>query len=105
MTIIAPTNEEETNVPTTLPPVLRVGFLGAANICKKNALAIYNKSSNCKWTALASRSKDKALSFIQQCVENNSIDNKDDIIIFDNYDELLNSENIVDAIYIPLPTT
>ena len=98
------TTVQEEKIATTQHP-LRIGFLGAANICKKNALAIYNKSSNCKWTALASRSKEKAEAFIQKCIDDNSCDSKDDIAIFDNYDDLVHSNDVVDAIYIPLPTT
>ena len=98
------TTDQAETITSTLHP-LRIGFLGTANICKKNALAIYNESSNCKWTALASRSREKAEAFIQKCVDNNSCDSKDDIVIFDNYHDLVNSTDIVDAIYVPLPTT
>ncbi|MFK7820458.1 MAG: Gfo/Idh/MocA family protein [Planctomycetaceae bacterium] len=79
---------------------LRWGFLSAAEIAKKNWQAIA-LSPNAKLTAVASRSKDKAAAFIDECSRSCFVDERPNAI--GSYEELLASDT-VDAVYIPLPT-
>jgi predicted dehydrogenase len=76
---------------------LRFGIIGCAGIAKKNVLAI-KRSHSCKVVAVASRSLDKAVKFI----EDNFL-SKEEVTAYGSYDELLASSS-VDAVYIPLPT-
>jgi len=82
--------------------VVRFGIMGCANIARKNARAIF-LSGNCTLVAVASRSLEKAESFIDE------IDHRTDKHVtrpraYGSYEELLQDPN-VDAIYLPLPTT
>lgn len=83
---------------------LRVGILGAASIARKNVRAIQQHDvTKCKVVAIASRSAEKA-----NTLKTNHIDTsgQSDIEIFagsDAYERLIKS-NLVDAVYIPLPT-
>ncbi len=79
---------------------LRIGFLSTAGIGKKNWKAIFN-SGNCVVSAVASRGIEKSHKFIDECQREFAFAEKP--VAFGSYEELLASE-IVDAIYIPLPT-
>ena len=84
--------------------IIRVGVLGAARIARKNISAIIHTSlSGCSLTAVASRSKGKAV----KLVEDVFADVDEHITFFEGptaYDDLISSTDIVDALYIPLPT-
>ena len=80
--------------------VCRWGILSAANIARKNWRAIYN-AENAVVTAVASRSRDKAQQFIDECQAHSSFDSKP--IAMGSYEELLAHPEI-DAVYIPNPT-
>ncbi|HZN34198.1 MAG TPA: Gfo/Idh/MocA family oxidoreductase [Pirellulaceae bacterium] len=77
----------------------RFGILGAATIARKNWQAILN-SGNATLTAVASRSRERAEQFIQECQASAPFAAPPRIC---GYDELLASRD-VDAVYIPLPT-
>jgi predicted dehydrogenase len=79
---------------------LRWGFLSTAGIAKKNWQAIA-LSPNARLVAVASRNRDKAAAFIDECSRSCHVDEAPAAI--EGYDELLSSDN-VDAVYIPLPT-
>ena len=79
---------------------LRIGFLSAAGIAKKNWKAIFN-SGNCVVSAVASRDVQKSREFIRECQDQNSFALLPDAL--GSYEALIASPN-VDAIYIPLPT-
>ena len=79
---------------------LRWGFLSAADIAKKNWQAVA-MSGNGRLTAVASRDKQKAERFIQECSASCYVAETPEAI--EGYDQLLASDN-VDAVYIPLPT-
>lgn len=108
---------------------LCVGILGAARIARKNAVAIGHAESRCVVTAVASRTMAKAeVSFVlYKCLFSSSyvcglltpsfsqdlakeyVNKKysQDVRIFGGtnaYDDLLNSQDVCDAVYIPLPT-
>lgn len=88
----------------TNPKPLRVGIIGAAHIARKNLAAICHSSSACEIVALASRSAEKAEAFVQKYAPQDKLKT---IIIFsgeNSYSDLLQSD-LVDAVYIPLPTT
>ncbi len=78
----------------------RWGILGTANIARKNWAAIRN-SGNATLTAVASRSRERAQQFIDECQACVSYNPAPRAI--GSYDELLRSPDI-DAVYIPLPT-
>ena len=81
---------------------LRVGIMGAANIARKNLVAICNSSSACEIVAIASRSSQKAESLVQNYAPKDK-----QILIFSgesSYSDLLECD-LIDAVYIPLPTT
>ena len=80
--------------------VCRWGILSAANIARKNWLAIKN-SENAVITAVASRSVAKAQQFIDECQAHSSFETKP--VAVGSYEELLQNPNI-DAVYIPNPT-
>lgn len=80
--------------------VCRWGILSAAHIARKNWLAIRN-SENAVVTAVASRSREKAQKFIDECNAHSSFDPKP--LALGSYEELLKHPEI-DAVYIPLPT-
>lgn len=88
---------------------IRVGILGCASIARKVARAILHSESQCTLTALASRSRDKAAVFAEDHIvqaSDNSI-SMSDLTLFGGenaYQELIDSNDIVDALYIPLPT-
>ena len=80
--------------------VCRWGILSAAHIARKNWLAIKN-CENAVVAAVASRNKEKAQKFIDECNAHSSFDPKP--VALGSYEELLKSPD-VDAVYIPLPT-
>jgi len=79
---------------------LRWGFLGTANIARKNWQAIHN-SGNSVLTGVASRERSRAERFIAECQLSAPVP----VVprAFGSYEELLASPD-VDAVYIPLPT-
>jgi predicted dehydrogenase len=79
---------------------LRIGFLSASGIGRKNWKAIYN-SGNCVVSAVASRDAEKSRKYIDECQQEFGFENRP--LAFGGYEELLASEG-VDAVYIPLPT-
>src|SRR5436853_2477232 len=79
---------------------LRFGFLGAADIARKNWKAVRN-SGNATVSAVASRDLRKARAFIAECQADAPMDKIP--AAFGSYEEILSS-NEVDAVYIPLPT-
>jgi predicted dehydrogenase len=79
---------------------LRIGFLSAAGIARKNWQAILS-SGNSVVAAVASRDVQKSRQFIQECQAKNSFDRIPDAL--GSYEELIASPT-VDAVYIPLPT-
>ena len=80
--------------------VCRWGILSAANIARKNWLAIKN-SENAIVTAVASRNQAKAQQFIDECSDHSRFETKP--VALGSYEELINNPN-VDAIYMPIPT-
>lgn len=80
--------------------VCRWGILSAANIARKNWLAAWN-AENATIVAVASRTKEKAQQFIDDCNAHSSFDPKP--LALGSYEELLKRSDI-DAVYIPLPT-
>lgn len=79
---------------------VRWGILGAANIARKNWLAIRN-SGNGTVAAVASRDADRARQFIAECQLDGPMDPP--ATAHASYEALLADPN-VDAVYIPLPT-
>lgn len=80
--------------------VCRWGFLGGASIAQKNWNAIF-QSGNGVVSAVASRSKERAEKFIEDCQAEIPFDEKP--TAFGDYQEMIDSDQ-VDAVYIPLPT-
>jgi predicted dehydrogenase len=80
--------------------ICRWGILGTANIARKNWKAIRN-SGNSRLVAVASRSKDRAQQFIDDCQANVAYDPAPRAC--GGYEDLLRRDD-VDAVYIPLPT-
>lgn len=80
--------------------ILRWGILGAANIARKNWDAIRN-SGNGIVTAVASRKKTTAQSFIDECQSQCPFPEVPRAI--EGYDAMVAADD-VDAIYVPLPT-
>jgi len=74
--------------------LVRLGILGTANIARKNVLAAA-PVSGLEFSAIASRSLDKAEAFAKEYNIAKA---------YGSYDELLADEEI-DAVYVPLPTT
>lgn len=103
---------------TSKLPSLRIGILGAANIARKNVAAIKNRHSLCQVTAIASRSHSKVMDFVEKNITANIVKEKEEnngneyradppVRVFSGenaYVELVDSQDLVDAIYIPLPT-
>ena len=86
-------------------PIIRVGILGAASIARKNIRAIEHafNGKSCILVAIASRSEEKLSSYIKEHVKDPS-----SVKTYTGpnaYDELVASKDVVDALYIPLPTT
>jgi len=79
---------------------LRWGFLGAANIARKNWHAIAH-TGNSQLIAVASRDTVRAEQFIQECQASVPVSHVPRAL--GSYDALLESQDI-DAVYIPLPT-
>ena len=109
------TKDETTTEERRRHHLLRIGILGCASISNKTVLAICNsRHSNCCVTAVASRTIEKAQQFVQTIVPTELVDK---IKIYGGdgsgggrttagYDDLIeDKDNIVDAIYIPLPTS
>jgi len=88
--------------------LLRVGILGCASIAKKNAIAILQESSGCCVTAVASRTLEKANAFVHDFLAPRVLKSAAAEIVClggsSAYDDLVQS-SVVDAVYIPLPTT
>lgn len=80
--------------------MIRWGFLGTANIARKNWQAIHN-TGNSVLTGVASRDLSKAERFIAECQASVPVP----ILpkAYGSYESLLAS-NEIDAVYIPLPT-
>jgi predicted dehydrogenase len=81
-------------------PICRFGILGAAEIARKNWLAIRN-APNCTLTAVASRDVERCRRFIAECQTHAAFDSAPRACA--SYEELLASDD-VDAVYLPLPT-
>ena len=81
-------------------PLCRWGFMSTALIGQKNWLAIKN-SGNGVVSAVASRTVEKAQSFVDQCQGWQPFEDAPTAI--GSYDELVTSD-LIDAVYIPLPT-
>lgn len=80
--------------------VCRWGFLGTAAIARKNWKAI-RRSGNGRVAAVASRSRQRAQSFIDECAD--EVPQIAPAEAVEGYQALLDRED-VDAVYIPLPT-
>ena len=80
--------------------LLRIGFLSAAGIGRKNWKGVYH-SGNCVITAVASRDVAKARSYIEALQSEAAFSPAP--VALGSYEELLASKK-VDAVYIPLPT-
>ena len=78
----------------------RWGILSTAGIAKKNWHSIIN-SGNGRIVAVASRAKEKAQQFINECQA--SVPAAQAVEALGSYEELLNRSDI-DAVYVPLPT-
>jgi predicted dehydrogenase len=79
---------------------LRIGFLSAAGIGRKNWKAIFH-SGNCVVTAVASRDANKSREYIDDC--QCEIAFAKTPRTFGSYEELITSPE-VDAVYVPMPT-
>jgi predicted dehydrogenase len=79
---------------------LRIGFLSAAGIARKNWTAIFH-SGNCVVTAVASRDMARSRKFIAEGQAKTPFETPP--VPLASYEELLASKE-VDAVYIPLPT-
>lgn len=87
------------------PPPLRIGILGAARIARKTIAAIEHQASGCDVVAVASRSAAKANGLVDDHV---AAEKRGGVKIFSGsgaYRDLVASSDLVDALYIPLPTT
>ena len=80
--------------------ICRWGILGAAEIAQKNWLAIRN-AENCTLVAVASRDPQRCRRFIADCQRRAPFDPPP--LALGSYEELLASD-MVDAVYVPLPT-
>ncbi|MCH1494423.1 MAG: Gfo/Idh/MocA family oxidoreductase [Rubripirellula sp.] len=80
--------------------ICRWGFLSTAGIGRKNWKGIH-LSGNGRVSAVASRSVDKAQSFIDEC--SIEVPQRGDVAAVGSYEELLSRDD-VDAVYVPLPT-
>src|SRR5437762_996579 len=81
-------------------PPCRWGILGAANIARMNWKAIHN-SGNSRVAAVASRERERAQRFIEDCHAHVPITPPP--VACGSYQELLERSD-VDAVYIPLPS-
>lgn len=96
---------------TTSPtsPTLRIGILGAANIARKNIRAIQHpfNTQTCKLVAIASRSESKVIPYVKEHIQTD-LSHDEEVKVFTGtnaYMDLISSRGIVDALYIPLPTS
>jgi predicted dehydrogenase len=80
--------------------ICRWGILGTAGIARKNWTGIHH-SGNGRVAAVASRSAASAQKFIDEC--NAEVPFAQPALAMDGYETLIQSD-LVDAIYIPLPT-
>ena len=83
---------------------LAVGILGCARIAKKNASAVSSPFSLCKISAIASRTQEKAIDFVDELFSDKEHKPSHVFSGVDAYDKLLASKQSCDAVYIPLPT-
>ncbi|MEM9365733.1 MAG: Gfo/Idh/MocA family oxidoreductase [Planctomycetota bacterium] len=90
-------------------PVCRWGFLGAANIARKNWKAV-RMSGNSVVKAVASRDLDRAEAFIQECsmevppvIATDGVPSLQRPQAFGDYQEMIERDDI-DVIYVALPT-
>lgn len=88
--------------------VVRVGFIAAASIAKKNWAAIFASCSSapdtaprCVVSAVAARAKSRAEDFIAELQAQLKFPIMP--VSFGSYDELINSKGICDAIYVAAP--
>ncbi|MCA9064638.1 MAG: Gfo/Idh/MocA family oxidoreductase [Planctomycetaceae bacterium] len=81
-------------------PQCRWGILSTAGIARKNWHSIALSGNGCI-TAVASRSVEKAASFIAECQQ--SVPTDWNVAALGSYEELL-SRSDIDAVYVPLPT-
>lgn len=78
---------------------LRIGVIGCAGIARKNVAAIGSARHACEVVAVASRSMQKAKSFVKV----NRL-NASKVKAYDSYTQLL-EDPAIDAVYMPLPTS
>lgn len=81
-------------------PICRWGILSTAGIAKKNWHSM-ELSGNGRLVAVASRTADKARTFIDECQASAPVAHR--VEALGSYDDLLARDDI-DAVYIPLPT-
>jgi predicted dehydrogenase len=96
-------SDSKTKTPS--PPPLRIGILGVARIARKNVRAIQHEMSNCEIVAVASRLSSKGHTFCQNHISDE--EKRKSVTIFGGptaYADLVDSTDLVDALYIPLPT-
>lgn len=84
----------------TSKTICRWGVLGTASIARKNWHALLN-AGNSRIIAVASRSREKAQRFIDEC--QHSVPTGYPVEAIEGYDNLIARKDI-DAVYIPLPT-
>lgn len=83
--------------------MLRIGILGTARIARKNIKAIQNSESGCIVAAVASRDFERASVYVKENCKNSN-----DVKVFGGsqaYQELVDSTDVCDALYMPLPTS
>ena len=83
---------------------LAVGICGCARIAKKNASAVSSPFSSCRISAIASRTEEKATDFVYEVFGDEEQRPTHIFSGVDAYDNLLESKQSCDAVYIPLPT-
>jgi len=87
--------------PEIIMSALRFGMLSTAGIGKKNWKAIHS-SRNCVVSAVASRNIESSRGYIEECQKEATFVKTP--MAMGSYEELVNSP-LVDAVYIPLPTS
>jgi len=92
--------DERLRVEGVNPQELRWGIMGTANIARKNWKAI-QLTGNSTVAAVASRDLERSRRFIAECQAEAPVESVPQA--FGSYEELL-AGDVVDAVYIPLPT-